>query len=371
MHTFGISGLVYASLFALAHLTQALPYTTSTIDVGNDVQLAFLDSGPPYHVNHTPYTTIFALHGEVYYSPVFAKIIDLAQSSNVRFVAITRRDYNGSTAYNASEIEALSNGTAEDKSTFLQARGEEIANFIVRFANRKLIPPVSPDGRSGGISLLGWSFGNAFSLATIANINSYTPDVQRFLSSNLRSLILHEPVPLALGTPLAPGSWWPLLDTSIPASTQGPALVQWLTAYFQHGNLSTRDPGVLSLVLPSITRPPTVFNMTPSQLEGMTNLAPVAGSDGLLILNCAPQLEASYRAALFDTTVRAALPNMRASLIVGDASVQFGIVGFWAVQADDEAAGGGFVQFHLIHGLNHFAHWDEPVKILSLYENSL
>ncbi|OSD07661.1 hypothetical protein PYCCODRAFT_1401603 [Trametes coccinea BRFM310] len=359
--------LVFATIpqvFALADIRQ------SSLNVGNGVQLAYLDSGvPPRHAS--PYTTVFALHGEVYYSPIFQKIIDLAPSANVRFVAITRRDYNGSTPYDASEIQVLSNGTSSEKAAFLQARGSEIVNFIDTFNKIHDLPPISSDGQEGGIALLGWSFGNAFTLATLSNIHTYAAPLKNLLVSRLRALILHEPVPFALGTPIAPGSWWPQIDDSISVDIQGPATVQWLTSYFQHGNISTRDPSVLSLILPSIARPPSIFNMTQSQVDGMTNIAPSLGSDEFLIVNGAPQLLDSYRSALFNASIRNALPRMKASLIAGDMSLQFGITGLWNVQEDDEAAGGGFVNFTVVHGFNHFALWDEPGKIMALYAGSL
>ncbi|KAI9066184.1 hypothetical protein FKP32DRAFT_1566420 [Trametes sanguinea] len=363
--------MLHALIFSIIPIALALSdVRQSSLDVGNGVQLAYLDSGvPPQHASR--YTTIFALHGEVYYSPVFQKIIALAPSANIRFVAITRRDYNGSTPYDATEIQTLSNGTSAEKAAFLRARGSEIVNFIDRFNKAHDLPPISSNGQEGGIALLGWSFGNAFTLATLSNIHTYAAPLKDLLASRLRALILHEPVPFALGTPIAPGSWWPQLDDSIPVDIQGPATVQWLTSYFQHGNISTRDPSVLSLILPSIARPPSIFNMTQAQVDGMTNIAPSLGSDGLLLVNGAPQLLDSYRSALFNASVRNALPRMKASLIVGDMSLQFGITGFWNVQEDNEAAGGGFVNFTLVHGFNHFAHWDEPEKIMALYAESL
>ncbi|KAI0644096.1 hypothetical protein C8Q79DRAFT_913914 [Trametes meyenii] len=368
------------SLFTILFcITLSLPYvysrtskSASSIDVGGGVELAFLDSGaPPTHTKTSPYTTIFALHGETWYSPLFTKIIAIAPASNVRFVAITRRDYNGSTPYNTADLGVLSNGTETQRTDFLQARGLEIARFIGKFTQQYDLPAVSSDGQHGGIALLGWSFGNAFSLTTLSNVHHYPPDLQYLLHTRLRSLIMHEAVPLALGTPLPPQAWWPQLDSSIPAALQGPASVQWLTSYFQHGNLSTRDPSILSYIVPDIARPPSVFNMTKAQVAQMTNLGPIAGSDGLLIVNCASLLEASYRKALFDRTVRAALPRMKVSLLVGDVSLAFSLVGLWTVQEDDEAAGGAFVRSRLVHGINHFAAWDEPEQTMSLYLESL
>ena len=106
-------------------------------------------------------------------------------------MAITRRDYNGSTPYDASEIQTLSNGTSAEKAAFLQARGSEIVNFIDRFNKAHHLPPISSNGQEGGIALLGWSFGNAFTLATLSNIHTYAAPLKGLLVSRLRALILH------------------------------------------------------------------------------------------------------------------------------------------------------------------------------------
>ena len=121
---------------------------------------------------------------------IFQKVLALAPSSDVRFVAITRRDYNGSTPYTAAEIQVISSGADSQKAQFLQNRGQEIATFIATFMQRNSLPPLSPDGRSGGIALLGWSLGNSFTLATVANVLSYSPVEQNLLASNLRGLIM-------------------------------------------------------------------------------------------------------------------------------------------------------------------------------------
>lgn len=172
---------------------------------------------------------------------------------------------------------------------------------------------------------------------------------------------------MAIGTSLPPQTYSPQVDTSIPADLRQPAFVQWITSYFQHGDLSTRDPNVLSFVLPAIFRPPSVFNMSVAQLAAMTNTTPAAGSDALLIANLQPQLLASYRQALFDPAVRAALPLMTATELTGDVTAEFGIVAFWQIQDDDAAAGGGRVRFKLLHGVNHFvSRRSVPVECLLL-----
>lgn len=121
---------------------------------------------------------------------VFSKVLALAPAVNLRFVAVTRRDYKGSTPLTPNELNVLSNGTNAEKSSFLRDRGAEFANFISRFIQSNNIPPPTTDGKYGGIALLGWSFGNSFALATVANVHTYPKPVKNCLEKYLRALIM-------------------------------------------------------------------------------------------------------------------------------------------------------------------------------------
>lgn len=175
---------------------------------------------------------------------------------------------------------------------------------------------------------------------------------------------LVEPPSVSIGTPFPPQTWSPTIDTSIPADVRQAAFIEWITSYFQHGDLSTRDPNVLSFYIPALFHTPSVFNMTDAQVAAMTNPATAAGSDELIILNLQPQLLISYRKALFNNTIRSFLPKMKVMEFTGDTTAEFGIVAFWSIQDDDAAAGGGLVNFNLVPGINHF------VSHLFVEENS-
>ncbi|EJF60558.1 hypothetical protein DICSQDRAFT_155693 [Dichomitus squalens LYAD-421 SS1] len=336
---------------AAPHHPAPRQYTTSSLNVGNGTTLAYLDSGAP---SSRTYTTIFAIHGMGFQSPVWEKVLDLAPAYNTRFVAINRRDYNGSTPYTAGDLNVLQNGTVSEQTAFFQQRGEEIATFIELFIKQNGLPAPSADGKTGGVALLGWSLGNAFGVSTIANIQTYATSTQQTLAKYLRGLVLQ-------------GSWSPQIDTSIPAADRQPGFVQWITAYFQHGDLSTRDVNVLEYVLPSITHVPSVFSFTTDQLAGVTNLAAASGSDTFIVGYNQAALLPTYRKALFNKTVRAAIPLLNVLEFTGDITANFGIVALWQIQDDDAAAGGGFVKTEILKGTNHFVHWDQPALALSTY----
>lgn len=125
------------------------------------------------------------------FSAIFDKVMALAGTARVRFVAINRRDYPYSTPIPPSASGALSAGTDEDKAHFLKVRGQEIATFVARFIEEHRLPAIAEDGKTGGVALLGWSLGCAFVLAAVANIDSLQSASQSRMASHVRSLILY------------------------------------------------------------------------------------------------------------------------------------------------------------------------------------
>lgn len=163
-----------------------------------------------------------------------------------------------------------------------------------------------------------------------------------------------EPSAEILGLPSNPNNWIPLIDTSIPADTRIPATAQWVTSYFRHGDLSTRDPDVLSWVVPSIVQPPSIFNMSFSQFDDIVDLGAGSSTDYSLLINFSTQLHTNYRGAIFNATIKASMPKMKNWHIAGERSVAFGPYGLFLVEGDNDAAGGGFINFKTISGVNHF-----------------
>ena len=167
--------------------------------------LSYIDSGAP----SGDYITLFAIHGTaftysgsfvpvLFRSPrhilieiaeVFQKIMVLAAASGVRIVALSRRDYPGSTPLSNKEKAVLNSGTDEEKAEFLKMRGLEVSTFIKCFDRENPISPIK--GATGGFAILGWSLGNSFALAAVANLDSLSEDLQTWWGDHLRALILY------------------------------------------------------------------------------------------------------------------------------------------------------------------------------------
>ncbi|KAJ7596358.1 hypothetical protein C8J56DRAFT_774237 [Mycena floridula] len=338
--------------------------TLQALTVDNDgTVLAFTDSGNP---GTSDYTTIFALHGICFNGHVFKRIQAIATSNNIRFVAINRRLYRGSTPLSQPEAMILITGSDEEKADFLNARGLELAKFIDSFIQSAHLPPISISGR-GGVALLGWSAGNLASLAVIANTDKLPLDSQERFKTHLRAHIMLEPPSLVLGIPAPEMNWAPQIDTSIPEETRSPMFTRWITSYFDHGDLSTRDWNSLTYVLPSNSRRPTIFAMSSQEIVEMIEDT-VDEIPGLVMSQ--PQSNAIYHKACYSDEVKVLMPHLKTTVLVGDVTCSSALTGLWSVQDDNKAAGGN-IKFQLVHGANHFYQWDEAEAAIKTYIESL
>ncbi|KAI0942664.1 hypothetical protein AcW1_003230 [Taiwanofungus camphoratus] len=338
----------------------------------NGTELSYIDSGaPPAPAFASNYVTIFMVHGSVFTSPVFQKVMSLAPKYGLRIVAINRRDHPGSTPFSPAELQVLASGTDEEKGSFVRARGLELATFTDNFIKQNNLPPISEDGKGGGIALLGWSLGSTVTLACVANIDSLPAEVQSRFKLYLRAHILQEPPSVALGTALPPKSWSPQVDTTIPPEARDPVFTRWITAYFTHGDLSTRDPDVLEYVVPATFRAPSIYNMSAEQITQIVYERVASTTDLSIMIGLGPHPLATYRKACFDRTIREKVPKMNVWVCTGDVTASFSPPAFWDLQKDNEANGGGLVTFKVIKGVNHFMHWDEPEIAIKNYLEAL
>ncbi|KAL6307574.1 hypothetical protein BKA93DRAFT_768745, partial [Sparassis latifolia] len=182
------------------------------------VELYYYDSGVPKTTeSNVPYKTLFVVHGLGFNGRLYKRVQALGLEAGLRIVAINRRGYAPSTPFAPADLAVLATGgTEEVKEALLTARGIEIANFIDAFIQKHDIPPISEDGKGGGVGLLGWSAGNTVTLSAIANLDKLPSEVQSRLARYLRALIIDEPPSMAIGFPLTEGCWLSFSDPTIP-----------------------------------------------------------------------------------------------------------------------------------------------------------
>lgn len=153
---------------------------------------------------------------------------------------------------------------------------------------------------------------------------------------------------------IPPKAWSPHIDTTVPAELRSAFFAQWITSYFKHGDLSKRDLDKLSYIVPSTTRAPSIFGISEEQQAEIIHHPSGEGSDMSLMLLCGAELNASYKRACFDKTVRETVPHMTVTVLYGDLSAWSCFPTVWQIQDDDAAHGGGMVKTRLVEGTNHF-----------------
>ena len=124
----------------------------------------------------------------------FSRLLSPASRYNARIIAVNRRDYVHSTPLSGEELNALAGKDEDAHSRFLRDRGLEIARFLCYVITELKIPQASSKNdatSSGGLAIMGWSLGNLFSIAFVANLETYPPEVLRILEHYLKSLFIY------------------------------------------------------------------------------------------------------------------------------------------------------------------------------------
>ncbi|KAI0316477.1 Alpha/Beta hydrolase protein [Amylostereum chailletii] len=342
--------------------------TATSVVSPSGVELQYIDTGAP---SKASYVTLFAVHGMYWNSRVFQKIQPIAHARGIRVVAVTRRGFPGSTPFTPSESATVRTGSTASKNAWMDDRGRELATLVSNFIKDEQLPALSKDGKTGGVALFGWSLGVPFVLNPLVSTPTLPADVRKRFCNNLRAVLLYEPGTGIAGLPTPSQYWSPAMDTALPASERYPAYVQWMTAYFQHGNLSTRDTSVLSYWVPSAARPPSIFT-DPTKMAALITSDPNSYLDQAFLSGMQAQLRAYHRTAMFDPSTRALFPNMTMAVFSGERSPSWGPAAFW--QLEDEAAelgAEGRVAFKVLPGSNHFMHWDNPEGMVDVIQEYL
>lgn len=172
------------------------------------------------------------------------------------------------------------------------------------------------------------------------------------LGTKLRKL--SEPSTESFGLPTPPQLWSPAVDVSIPIDDKLPFFVQWITSYFDHGDLSTRDFDSISYIVPSLRRAPTIYTMTEEERARIVQVAAALKFDRPFLVNCEPQMNATYNNVCYGKKIKELLPSMKIWMLSGTSTASFSLLTFWMTEDDNQSHGGGHIDFKRIHGANHF-----------------
>ena len=179
------------------------------------------------------------------------------------------------------------------------------------------------------------------------------PLPHHIVANPIRILSLAEPPTFSLGKPIPSDAWTPLLDQSMLEEARTPFFSHWITSYFNHGDLTMRDPKTISYVVPATSRAPTIYSMTGAEIARAVYEPSAFGPNMAFMLFSSRQIAATYEKAVFDKALRALVPRTKVIVLSGNETASFSIPSQWAIEDDDKAAGGGFLAVEWVPGFNH------------------
>jgi len=350
-------------------------------------QLYYEDTGSP--PGSTDYTTLVLIHGALVHGASFKSLFPYSSQHNIRLVTLNMRDYPGSTPYTDAELTAMRGPDRDGQRTQLHRRGFEIAAFVVWFIRNENIPPFTLDGNdaSGGISVLGWSWGNTMSLSFIARAGELPKGDQEFLEAYMRALVIYEPAP---HSSISAVSYFdethnPLRDQTLTPEQQSVAFPLWVSGYYTHSRVLldsfaslTREEVDLGLAMDRIEKPlshqiPTLQRLTAEEIAATSANHLWARSQVLYQPDFIDMelFRENTRTALQDRSV---WPRLRVCLVWGDMSVDEIILTSWDIARHAKTAwpeGGRSLHVVRLEGGNHLPHIDLPEQTMRVLAENI
>jgi len=334
-----------------------------TLSVGNDIVFHYTDSGP---IEGTEYSTLVFVHGLTFHTGVFKQIIPLASSHSLRVICLSRREYEGSTPYSTDELKTIHHGSDAERANFLHNEGIFIALFIDGIIQSLSLP------KKGGVTVVGWSLGNVFTIAMRASINDLPDNTKQRLKEYTRGFVVLDPPSHALGFPVPSGGYTPLMDQDIPEEARGPAFAKWVSSYYIHGDLSSRDLSQLNQREGDTSKKPTTETIPIDELLTITDFGPAAKCEAFIVDS--HQFISAFinqtTKALFDPQIREDWGEHPVSFVYCEASFWLAIYAAWNVEKMNKASE---IKINVkpIPDANHFIMWDDPERFVSVMKECL
>ncbi|KAI0739379.1 hypothetical protein C8Q80DRAFT_1274452 [Daedaleopsis nitida] len=349
------------------------------------------DSGPV--VGSPNYVTLVILHGFVWHSGSFSKLIPISKDYNARLVLVHRRDYPGSAPLTDEELVSLqvpaekldeTEGAAAKQRVdeYMLRRAHEVHDFLEDLVGRGGVMPLQPDG-AGGLVLVGWSLAAIWTNAFLAYTSTYPSNCVK-LPQYLKRVVCYDPAYHIIGYPPIPDSYNPFFDSTLSEEEKENVFNAWITGYFSHGDtletLVRRTP---------LEHPrPTIESFTPEDIVSMTHPPPGGpqGSDSLLLHGGIRTgvFDANRKAALFltgaeggdsPTSPSSAWRNVELRYVYCAQSLWESTYGIWLLRSELAVAKAKGVPtrnvqiVRILQG-NHFAHWDHPNSTMKAFVES-
>ncbi|KAH8828743.1 hypothetical protein DL96DRAFT_1789373 [Flagelloscypha sp. PMI_526] len=322
----------------------------TTLNLPSGLVFGYYDSGAP---QEPVYKTFFAIHGLIFNSYVWKKMVPLASSQNIRLVCINRRGYGKTTPLPKDQYPAPD----KDCAGVVVSIGLDILEFIHAFSQKEQLPLTY---EHTGFILLSWSLGNMTSLSAVANIVNASEEIKATMT-HLKGLIIHEAPQVALGLLSPKTAFYPDVLQILPPAERHSFLLLWLSAYFDHDSealkaKSVSTPGLV-YASPSPLTAPSIYNIS-YQEERSRIFQESGGVDmdfAFILFTNRETINENYKKALFGSGLKE-----KAIFVISDRTPAQLLITSW--QAEEN----GMKMVHL-KGANHFAQWDFPEETLQAY----
>ncbi|KAK1235459.1 hypothetical protein PQX77_001311 [Marasmius sp. AFHP31] len=364
--------------------------TQKTYQIVEGIDIFFTDTGAP--PSSTEYTTMVIVHGLGFPGAGFEPLQTQALSSNLRVIALNRRDYPGSTPFSDVELEALHSGNGSRAQEFHANLGLHLWLFLKKLIEEEDVPPIStkvPAGaqRSGGIVLMGWSLGVAFTLPAFAN-PKVVGDNYKLLERYIKALIIYDPSCGILGYSIpsnidADKLYVPWTDSSAKNPQERfDKFVSWVCSRYRYEYADGNDaPTIDSLERTGVlerTEDCFAKSLPKDELEKLTYppmFLPTRG-DMTLLAKHQSVLENATRKVLFDEDIaKTFFPNLSITYLYPPHTVWMCVLAYMETKRIYEELSAVRairpVKFVELKGADHFAHYEDPQGFLQAIEEVL
>jgi pimeloyl-ACP methyl ester carboxylesterase len=253
-------------------------------------------------------------------------------------------------------LNIIHNGSEAEHANFINNEGTLIALFVDGLIQSLSLP------KNGGVTVGGWSLGNMFTIAMRASINDLPDETKQRLKAYTRGFIVFDAPNVILGYK-TPDNVIQMKD--IPEEERAAFFPKFVSSYYKHGDLSSREFSQLEQVVGDASRKPTTETMTPEELQSIMDFGPAAqceivfiGSPSFLSLN-----HKQAAKAFFDPQIREAWGGQLVSCVYCENSLWNPLYGAWNLEKEAKASE---INFKLVPNANHFLMWAEPNKFLSI-----
>lgn len=291
---------------------------SGTVKIAEDVEFFYEESGLS-DLDPTNYTTVVFIHGMGFNGAVFRRLFPFGAEYNYRIVSLYRRGYGLGTPWSGKELELLQSSDNEDHKEYLRLAGQQIVRFLLTFATSQSIPKYAKAQRPGGIILIGWSIGGAYSNAALANLDALATEELRDLESYLHTIIYYDMSLAAMGLQ-SPRPYQSFLFAPTVEERWG-IFKQWISSFFAHLNVYSHESSDLELVHPRQDKLGSLHGLTDEEVAEMTALQMYATHDAATLVFKSEVFSDLARRALFDKqNASQYLPDLKVRFVCGTES---------------------------------------------------